>query len=305
MALSHGTNEAMTQWCGNTPTLAEERVAARRTFFGEDDPRPVQYLPGGEDFISRERRFLGWFTFSHLLPSGERPGVVAARRMFRGRDLEHAVSSLQGVRYVTTIVRGVRVGSSFELELEEERFRVTFREMTYSLKKDDVLVCHLIPTRREEWLLTPGWLILPFRFGPGIRANLRDHQSDPIQMERFLQGRVDSEQLGPPPEVPRDATLAEAVARMTEAARAANVTGLVRSQEEWAGLVRPLLPKNDLNSFIQEIIDRAGEVATVEEANRWLGLAQNIWNNTPQPDRGGRSANELIRERYSVLGDGP
>lgn len=300
MPLSHSANEAMTQWCGNTPTLAAERAAARRLFFGDDDPRPVQYLPGGEEFISRERRFLGWFTFSHLLPSGERPSVVAARQMFRGGDLEPAVSSLQGVRYVTAIVRGVRVGSSFELELEEERFRVRFREMTYTLRKDDVLVCHLLPTRREQWLLTPGWLILPFQFGPGIRANLRDHQWEPIQMERFLQGRVDPEQLGPPLEIPRDATLDEAVARMTEAARAADIPGLILTPKEWQRLVRPLLPKNDSSSFVQEILDRVGEVATVEEANRWLGLAQNIWNNTPQPDRGGKSAKELVRERYGV-----
>jgi hypothetical protein len=34
----------------------------------------------------------------------------------------------------------------------------------------------------------------------------------------------------------------------------------------------------------------------VEEINKWLGLAMNIWNNTPQPDRGGKSAFEMGQE---------
>jgi hypothetical protein len=41
----------------------------------------------------------------------------------------------------------------------------------------------------------------------------------------------------------------------------------------------------------------AGKVSSIDEANQWLGLATNIWNNTPQPDRGGRTAPEMMTER--------
>jgi hypothetical protein len=33
----------------------------------------------------------------------------------------------------------------------------------------------------------------------------------------------------------------------------------------------------------------------VEDVNKWMSLAINIWNTTPQPDRGGQSAAELSR----------
>ena len=57
------------------------------------------------------------------------------------------------------------------------------------------------------------------------------------------------------------------------------------------------------NDFSKEIIHRVGEVNSVEEINKWLGLAINIWNNTPQPDRGGKSPFEISRE-YDIHSGG-
>ena len=37
--------------------------------------------------------------------------------------------------------------------------------------------------------------------------------------------------------------------------------------------------------------------------DKWLGLAMNIWNNTPQPDRGSKSPFEISRE-YDIQSGG-
>jgi hypothetical protein len=46
----------------------------------------------------------------------------------------------------------------------------------------------------------------------------------------------------------------------------------------------------------KDVIAGKGEPADVDELQGWLDLAMNIWNNTPQPDRGGKSATELYEE---------
>ncbi len=47
--------------------------------------------------------------------------------------------------------------------------------------------------------------------------------------------------------------------------------------------------------FGREIVNRAGEVGSLEDINKWLALAMDIWNATPQPDREGKSAYEMGR----------
>ncbi len=47
--------------------------------------------------------------------------------------------------------------------------------------------------------------------------------------------------------------------------------------------------------FYQYVLDLADSVAGEEVANEIVGLASNIWNNTPQPDRGGKTALHLAR----------
>jgi hypothetical protein len=63
------------------------------------------------------------------------------------------------------------------------------------------------------------------------------------------------------------------------------------------------MKSNQINDFSKNIVDRVGEVESVEEINKWLGLAMNIWNNTPQPDRGGKSPFEIRRE-YDIESGG-
>jgi len=63
------------------------------------------------------------------------------------------------------------------------------------------------------------------------------------------------------------------------------------------------MKSSQINDFSKEIVDRVGEVNSVEEINKWLGLAMNIWNNMPQPDRGGKSPFEINRE-YDIQSGG-
>jgi hypothetical protein len=41
----------------------------------------------------------------------------------------------------------------------------------------------------------------------------------------------------------------------------------------------------------------------VEDLNKWLGLAVNIWNNVPQPDRGNKSAVEIVDDYHRQVKD--
>jgi len=53
---------------------------------------------------------------------------------------------------------------------------------------------------------------------------------------------------------------------------------------------------NNFNRFSKDVVKWVGEVPSLDDMNRWLALAMNIWNSTPQPDRGGRTAYEVSRE---------
>jgi len=97
----------------------------------------------------------------------------------------------------------------------------------------------------------------PTRFGPGIRANLKKLQLDPIEVERFLQHRSsDKDQIKL--DIPRDKTLNEAVKRMTEAAEAAGRNQLVRSLDEWKSLVLAAMKADDFNTFNKDVVKWVG-----------------------------------------------
>jgi hypothetical protein len=128
-----------------------------------------------------------------------------------------------------------------------------------------------------------------------MRSHLHDLQPDPISVERMLQQRGSPEEEKRPVP-PSDETLEAAVARMTNAAEAAEKESLILSPAEWEDLVQRSMGSPDMMVFAQEIIDRVGTVGEMRGLDQWLGLANNIWNNTPQPDRGGRTPNELSRE---------
>ena len=75
------------------------------------------------------------------------------------------------------------------------------------------------------------------------------------------------------------------------------------TQAQWKKLVLTHMKSIQINDFSKEIIDRVGKVGSVDEINKWLGLAMNIWNNTPQPDRGGKSPFEINQE-YDIKPEG-
>jgi hypothetical protein len=137
---------------------------------------------------------------------------------------------------------------------------------------------------------------------PGMEANLKKFQLSPIDLERFLQQRKKSSEA-PLKEMPRDSSLEAAVARMTEAANSEGRLKLIMTTNQWKELVIPYLSSGKHTDFIQVIVNLAGKVKSTDEINRWLGLAMNIWNNTPQPDRGGKSPYEMSQE-YNIQSAG-
>jgi len=295
MAFTQGMLEEAVAWCRDSLELASARRQARSRFFGEDDDRPVDYWPGAGEFTSRERRFLGYFLFDWELPSGERPAEVVVKRLYRGDTEAEALSAVRGARFVFALATSI-VGRSVYLELEKERFDVRSAQWAANLHRDTVVVAHLVPVSHGYWLPGPGWLNLPFTLGPGIRANLATMQMDPIGLERMLQGRARASGGPPPPEPPRDEDLDAAVARMTAWARQHGHDTLVMSAADWEALVLKHITSPAVTAFYQEVIGRVAEFSSEEEMQELAGLLSNIWNNTPQPDRGGRTANQMAHE---------
>jgi len=294
MPLTANMVEELAQWCLRSDALADVRSQARSNYFGYDEPGEVKYMPGTEEVNSRERRFLGWFAFDFRLPDGRRPAEVAAAAMLRGDDLASAITSIQGSRYIMAMVAMVTPGRGLVLKLEDEEFELTSRQLSHLFNKGETICTHVIPVGRGRWLPGPGWVMWPLRAMPGMQANLKIFQLSPKDLERFLQQRrTKPSKRKKKTESPRDATLDAAVARMTAAARAEGRKRLVMTSRQWTKLVLSYMMADRLGEFGKEILGRAGEVGSVEEANKWLGLAMNIWNTTPQPDRGGKSAYEM------------
>jgi hypothetical protein len=100
----------------------------------------------------------------------------------------------------------------------------------------------------------------------------------------------------PKADLPQDTSLKEAVVRMTEAAKAEERDKLIMTPAQWQKLVLSYMQSNRVAEFGKEIVNRVGKVSSIDEINKWLGLGMNIWNNTPQPDRGGKSAFEIRRD---------
>lgn len=296
MPLTANMVEELAQWCAGSDILADVRSKARGDFFGYDEPGTIKYMAGTGEVNGRERRFLGWFGFSFRLPDGRRPAEMAAAALFTGPGLASALKSIQEARYVMAVATIVRPGKAVYLELEDEEFEVDSRILSQVLRRDDALCAHIMPVGRGRWLVCPGWLVWPTRLGPGIRSRLKQFQLDPVKLERFLQQRASATEGKPKIEYPRDKTVEEAVAKMTAAAQAEGKHRLVRSVEEWRRLVLACMRANDFNRFSKDVVKWVGDVPSLDDLNRWLALAMNIWNATPQPDRGGKTAYELSRE---------
>jgi hypothetical protein len=285
--------EQLAEWCLRSDSLADIRAAARRNFFGYDEPGEARYMGGAGDVTSRERRFLGWFALAFRLPDGRTPAEVAASAILSGSELASAIDAIKGSRYVLAMVAMVNPGRGLILKLENEELTVDNRQLSRILNRDDALCAHIIPAGRHGWLVGPGWLQWPIRIMPGMQAMLKKFQLSPIELERFLQQRRGSSEGHPKVELPRDSSLKAAVARMTKEAEAESRTNLAMTPTQWKKLVL----------FSKEIINRVGKVNSVDEINKWLGMAINIWNNTPQPDRGGKSPFEISRE-YDIQSGG-
>ena len=303
MTLNANMVEQLAEWCLQSDTLADIRPAARRDFFGYDEPGEAHYMEGAGDVTSRERRFLGWFALTFKLPDGRSPAELAAAAILSGSDLTSAIDSIKGSRYVLAMVAMVNPGGGLILRLADEEFTVDNRQLSRILNRDDALYAHIIPAGRRGWLVGPGWLQWPMRIMPGMQAMLKNFQLSPIDLERLLQQRNDPSEDRPKVEPPRDDTLKAAVARMTKEAKAEGHANLIMTPAQWKKLVLSHMKSSQITDFSKEIVDRVGKVNSVDEINKWLGLAMNIWNNTPQPDRGGKSPFEISRE-YDIQSGG-
>ena len=295
MAFNEQILEEITAWCRVSAELAEERQRSQHLFFAEDDPRPVKYWPGAEGLVSRERRFLGYFIFDHQLPTGETPAEAAAKHLYRGGEEDEVLEAIRGTRYVFAIVSSI-IGRSVYLEIEDESLEVRSSNWSGRLRSRQAVVAHVVPIRHGYWTPGPGWLVWPTAIGPGMRSSLKQFQMGPLTVERFLEGRAAEPGTQQRPAPPRDRTLKQAVERMTDAAQRAGRQGLVMSTGEWEALVCAHLQDVSTGAFAKDVIARIGEPEDVDELQAWLDLAMNIWNNTPQPDRGGKSAVDLFEE---------
>jgi hypothetical protein len=280
-------------WCSSSPELAIERSQAQRRFFGDEDERPVKYWEGAGDVVPRQRRFVGWFAFDFRLADDRPPAQLAAESLYRGADLVEALDAVRRTRFVLAIVQSSDGKRATFLELEDERFEVRNTTWAQLLARGSAVVAHLVPVRNRFWLAGPGWFEWPISIGPNMRADLSKFQVDPIQLERLMQGRLSDPNEAPRELPPQDATLEEAVARMTTAATAAGRSELVMSVDEWRKLVLHHLSDTDPNAYFEAVLARIGAASNLDDLNLWLGLANNIWNATPQPDRGGKTAVEL------------
>jgi len=287
MALTAGVVEQIAAWCVTSDELADIRSKARSEYFGYDEPGEVHYMEGAGDITSRERRFLGWFALTFKMLDGRSPAEFAATAILSGSGLASAIDSLKGTRHVLAMVAMVNPGRGLILRLEDEEFTVENQQLSRLFNRDDAIYAHIIPAGRRGWLVGPGWLQWPIGIMPGMQAMLKKFQLSPIDLERFLQQRKDPSEDRPKVELPRDSSLKVAVARMTEAAKAEGRQNLIMTPAQWKKLVLAHMKSSQINDFSKEIVNRVGKVNSIDELNKWLGLAMNIWNNTPQPDRGG------------------
>jgi len=303
MALTASLVEQIAAWCATSEALADIRSKARSEYFGYDEPGEIHYMEGAGDLTSRERRFLGWFMLTFKMPDGRSPAELAAAAILSGSELASALDSLKGARPVLAMVAMVNPGRGLILRLEDEEFTIENRQLSRIFNRDQAICAHIIPAGRRGWLVGPGWLSWPIGIRLGMQAMLKKFQLSPIELERFLQQRKDLSKERPKLERPQDSSLKAAVARMTKAAKAEGRQNLIMTPAQWKKLVVPYITSSQINEFIKEIIKRVGVVESIEAANKWIGLAMNIWNNTPQPDRGGKSPFEISRE-YDIQSGG-
>jgi hypothetical protein len=192
MALNANMVEQLCRWCLKIDSLADTREAARRDFFGCDEPGEVHYEEGAGYPIIRDRRFLGWFALTFKLPDGRHPAELAATAILTGSDQTSAIDSIKGSRYILAMVAIINPGRGLILRLEDEEFTVDNHLLSRIFSRDDALYAHIIPTGRRRWLVGPGWLQWPMPITLDMHCRLKSFQFSPIDLERALQQRIDT-----------------------------------------------------------------------------------------------------------------
>ncbi|MDP2744699.1 MAG: hypothetical protein Q8P00_06520 [Dehalococcoidia bacterium] len=264
MALNSNVVEQLADWCLRSDALADIRSAARRDFFGYDEPGEAHYIEGVGDITSRERRFLGWFAFTFKLPDGRSPAELAAAAILNGINMASAIDSIKGSRYVLAMVSMVNPGTGLILKRDDEEFIVDSRQLSRIVSRDESLCAHIIPAGRRGWLVGPGWLQWRMRMMPGMQAALKKFQISPIDLERILQRRRDPSLDSPKTESLRDSSLKVAVARMTKAAKAEGLEKLIMTSAQWKKLVLLHMKSSQITDFSKDIVGRVGKVNSID-----------------------------------------
>lgn len=131
-----------------------------------------------------------------------------------------------------------------------------------------------------------------------MRAHLKNMQFSAIDIERLLQTRpADDDGEDGTDERDRkwdEPTFEEAVAEMAAVAERIDRPSLDMSPDEWRALVQAHFEDLSAADLFAEVLERA-ELDDRDQTNEVLALVQQIWNATPQPDRDGLSATELLR----------
>jgi hypothetical protein len=179
MSFTASTIEELAEWCANAGELATIREKARAAFFGTDDTRPVHYLDDMGENPGRERRFSGWFAFNYILPDGQRPAEIAARRLLTRTDLDTALDSIGKVHYIMAMVTCAIHGSGAWVILGDEELEIESNYFSHYAVKGLPLLAHVIPGRRGKWWLCPGWAVMGIKLGPNYRIPCR--RSSPIR----------------------------------------------------------------------------------------------------------------------------
>lgn len=267
--------------------------AARRQFFGQEEPVSVHYHreSGAPDALNR--RLLSWFMFDGSVDAPERPALLVAKQIYTGKPLAIVTEALRSPRYVYGEVTAInRPQETVWIDANGSLYAVVLPELAAQpvLPEKLAFAGYLVPTGSELWAPSPGWLA----FKPNGYAY---DGGGAIWLERALQGRLSPPDAFIPFDSRTEVAFEEAVRQMTEAAVRASANGLVLSETAWGQLVAEHMIDGRLSAFLEDMVRRLPNPSpTPGEQEEWLRLASQIWCAVPQLDRDGKTAFQLYRE---------
>lgn len=294
MVIRFSDLEKLGVWCANSEEMADDIGLAAPIFFEGADEGLTEYAEKAGEHSSVERRFFGWFMFGYTLPNGKRPAEIAARSIFKRRRLDEALAAIEKAQYVVGSVTAVHPDRAVFIKVaDQQQMEIRDRRLADPAIRNTTLFTWVLPARPKVWIPGPGWTVFPMTLGQGIRADMDLIQCSPIDLERLLRvkpANTANEDMF------KVRTLAEAVDRMTKAAEVDQRPNLIKTEAEWERLVLRYLLSMAIDGFFEEIMEELGLNDDTDALNMWIALAQDIWNTTPQPDRGGKTALELMGE---------